>query len=130
MACSEPPRLARSPVRRRREHLTITAYGVGHRALYVTASERTSPRMTDDQRITPMTRPLTAEAAITAIADARAGRALPLPCCNDIEHPDLSATRCGGTMTPGWPTYVCDTCRAQCGAAVHPQHSTTTAPQA
>jgi hypothetical protein len=46
-----------------------------------------------------------------------------LPCCNEIEHEDYTATRCTGTMVAGWPEYVCDTCQGRCGAQVHPQHA-------
>ena len=41
------------------------------------------------------------------------------PCCNERE-PD--GVLCDGTMRAGWPEFVCDTCRARCGAQVHPTH--------
>ena len=49
--------------------------------------------------------------------------AVSLPCCNEIEHEDYTATRCTGLMVHGWPEYVCDTCRARCGALAHPVHA-------
>lgn len=51
--------------------------------------------------------------------------ATPLRCCNYIEalrDHDPSGP-CEGTMQPGWPEYVCDTCRARCGALAHPMHA-------
>lgn len=41
-------------------------------------------------------------------------------CCNLIEP---HGTQCLGTAMYGWPTYICDTCGAQCGTQVHPQHA-------
>lgn len=50
---------------------------------------------------------------------------IPLPCCNYIEayYDHDPEGPCAGTMQPGWPEYVCDTCRARCGAQAHPQHA-------
>ena len=47
----------------------------------------------------------------------------PLPCCNYIEAVDDTEGPCAGTMRPGWPEFVCDTCRARCGSLAHPQHA-------
>jgi hypothetical protein len=53
-----------------------------------------------------------------------AGQPVPLPCCNWIETADdIGGGPCAGTMKPGWPEYVCDTCRGRCGALAHPEHS-------
>jgi hypothetical protein len=55
-------------------------------------------------------------------AERRPGASASLPCCNDIEQPDLTALRCGGTMRRGLLEFVCDTCGARCGCLVHPLH--------
>lgn len=42
-----------------------------------------------------------------------------LPCCN-VTEPD--GILCTGSTRLGWPTFVCDTCGARCGAVVHQMH--------
>jgi hypothetical protein len=41
------------------------------------------------------------------------------PCCN-VTEPD--GILCDGTERAGWPVFVCDTCRGQCGALAHEHH--------
>lgn len=56
-------------------------------------------------------------ARVAAIVDQRVNTSR---CCNYLEEEDRP---CEGVMDAGWPVHVCRSCRAQCGAQVHPQHA-------